>query len=395
MKFALLAMALASFAIGTSEFVLVGVIPVISQSLQVSLSLASLLVSLYAFGVGISAPVLTAFCQKVDRRKLMLGLMTLFTAGNALAPLVGNFEALLVIRIATSAAHGVFFATAATFAANLVPPNKRASAIATVFSGLTIAIALGVPLGTIIAQRAGWRATFVLVTLLGAVSVACMARWLPGGVRTDEDVSIHEQLSVLSSGRLLVGFAMNFFGYGGTFVAITFLSEIITEVAHMPTWTVGPILSLYGVSVIIGNMVGGYLSNRTPIKILIPLFLIQGVLLSLLYITDLHPYLLLLNIAFVGVFSFANVPGLHLYIVDLAKTFRPNGVDVASALNISAANFGIAFSSFVGAKIVSSGGGVGTTPVAAAAVVVCAFVLAVLSYALDKKKKFRDGYAAQ
>ncbi|MGB7995383.1 MAG: MFS transporter, partial [Photobacterium halotolerans] len=233
MPLALWALTLSAFAIGTTEFVIVGLVPTIAQDLSVSLPSAGLLVSLYALGVAIGAPVLTALTGRWPRKIVLLSLMTLFIAGNLMAWLAPGYESLITARILTGLAHGVFFSIGSTIATSLVSKEKEASAIATMFTGLTVALVTGVPLGTWIGQLFGWRATFLIVALLGLVALIGSALLVPANLKQSPPARLKQQLAVLVNPRLLLVYAMTAVGYGGTFVAFTYLAPILQQVTGL------------------------------------------------------------------------------------------------------------------------------------------------------------------
>ncbi|MEG1681912.1 MAG: MFS transporter, partial [Stenotrophomonas sp.] len=259
---------ISAYGIGTTEFVAVGILPNIAMDMHISIPMAGLIVSMYALGATVGAPVLTALTGRVPRKMLLLSLMMLFIAGNVIAAFSANYAQLLTARVLTAFAHGVFFAIGATIAASLVPRDRRATAIAMVFSGLTIAIATGAPIGTLVGQHWGWRATFWMVAGLGLLSLIGIAALLPGSIQVDRPGRLTDQIKVLGSGRLLLAFAMNLFGYGGTFVAFTYLAPLLEQVSGFASNRIGQILFLYGVSVVIGNAIGGHLANRSPVPLL-------------------------------------------------------------------------------------------------------------------------------
>lgn len=387
MPIALLALTIAAYAIGTTEFVIVGLLPTVAADLGITLPLAGLIVSVYALGVTFGAPVLTALTGRIARKPLLLGLMALFVAGNTLAALSASYETLLVARVLSAFAHGVFFAVGSTIAADLVPENRRASAIAMMFMGLTVAIVTGVPLGTWIGQTFGWRATFWVVAGLGTVAFAAITVLLPSTLKNAQPASLLDQARVLGSGRLLLVFAMTALGYGGTFVAFTFLAPILQEITGFSQGSVSLILVLYGIAIAIGNIAGGRIANHDPVKALIGLFAVQAAVLVAFSFTAVSPVLTLATLAALGFLSFANVPGLQLYVVQLAKVHRPGAVDVASALNIAAFNLGIAAGAWIGGLVVASPLGLGATPWVGAILVAGALVLTLWSGALDRRTR--------
>ena len=353
MPLALFALTLSAFAIGTTEFVIVGLIPTIAEQLNVSLPSAGLLVSLYALGVAIGAPVLTALTGKLPRKWLLVGLMALFTAGNLLAWQAPGYESLIVARILTGLAHGVFFSVGSTIATGLVAKEKAASAIAIMFSGLTVALVTGVPLGTWIGQVFGWRETFLVVSALGVIAMAGSLLLIPNNLPKGAASSIREQLAVLTKKPLLMVYAKTALGYGGAFTAFTFLAPILQQVSGFGANAVSLILLVYGVSVAVGNIWGGKLADKMgPLPALKLMFGGLALILLMLTFTAPHPVLAVFTVLVWGAFAFGNVPGLQVLVVKQAVIHTPNAVDVASGLNIAAFNVGIALGSVVGGFVV-------------------------------------------
>jgi multidrug resistance protein len=385
MPIALLALTISAYAIGTTEFVIVGLLPTVATDLGISIPLAGLIVSVYALGVTFGAPILTALTGRLERKPLLLGLMALFVVGNTVAALSVNYEMLLVARVLSAFAHGVFFSVGSTIAADLVPENRRASAIALMFAGLTVAIVTGVPLGTFIGQTFGWRATFWAVSALGVIAFAGIAILLPSTLTKAPPARLIDQMRVLGSGRLILVFAMTALGYGGTFVTFTFLASILERITGFPAASVSLILVLYGAAIAVGNLAGGRIADRNPVKALIALFAFQSTVLFIFTFTAASPTWTLVTLAALGFLSFANVPGLQLYVVQLAKQHRPGAVDVASALNIAAFNLGIALGAWLGGLVVSSPLGLGATPWVGAVLVAAALILTAGSGALDRR----------
>lgn len=385
MPLALFALTLSAFAIGTTEFVIVGLIPTIAEQLNVSLPSAGLLVSLYALGVAIGAPVLTALTGKLPRKWLLVGLMALFTVGNLLAWQAPGYESLIVARILTGLAHGVFFSVGSTIATGLVAREKAASAIAIMFSGLTVALVTGVPLGTWIGQVFGWRETFLVVSLLGLVAMVGSMLLVPGNLPKGAASSVREQLSVLTRKPLLLVYAKTALGYGGAFTAFTFLAPILQQVSGFSAGAVSLILLVYGVSVAVGNIWGGKLADRMgPLPALKLLFAGLALVLLVLTFTAPHPVLAVLTVLVWGAFAFGNVPGLQVLVVKQAERHTPNAVDVASGLNIAAFNVGIALGSVVGGFVVEHLG-LMHTPWIGALIVLLAYGLTHVSEAGERR----------
>lgn len=353
MPIALLALTISAFAIGTTEFVIVGLLPTMAADLGVSLTSAGLLVSLYALGVAIGAPVLTALTGKLPRKTLLLALMALFTVGNLVAWQAPSYEALVLARILTGLAHGVFFSIGSTIATGLVPREKAASAIAIMFTGLTVALVTGVPLGTLIGQNYGWRATFLAVSGLGLIAFIGSALFVPRTITHTASASLKVQASVLLQPRLLLVYAMTAVGYGGSFIAFTFLAPLLQQVSGFEAGAVALVMLVYGVSVTVGNIWGGKLADRRgAVPALKIIFALLALVLLVLTFTAPHKWLMLATVLAWGAVAFGNVPGLQVYVVKQAERFSPRAVDVASGLNIAAFNVGIAFGAWAGGLIV-------------------------------------------
>ncbi|MGO4327881.1 MFS transporter [Cupriavidus sp. 2TAF22] len=384
MPIALLALTISAFAIGTTEFVIVGLIPTIAADLHITLPSAGLLVSLYALGVAVGAPVLTALTGRLPRKALLVSLMALFTLGNLLAWKAPGYESLILARVLTGLAHGVFFSIGSTIATSLVPKEKAASAIAIMFTGLTVALVTGVPLGTFIGQHFGWRETFLAVAALGLVAFVGSLMFVPAGIRSGAPASLLQQARVLAEPRLLLVYAKTAIGYGGSFIPFTFLAPILQDVSGFSAGAVGLVMLVYGVSVAAGNIWGGRLADRRgPIAALKIVFLLLALVLFVLTFTAAHRWLVVATVLAWGAVAFGNVPGLQVYVVKQAERFTPGAVDVASGLNIAAFNLGIAGAAWAGGLIVTHLG-LMHTPWIGALVVLVALGLTAWSGRLDR-----------
>ena len=355
MPLALWALTLSAFAIGTTEFVIVGLVPTIAADLGVSLPSAGLLVSLYAVGVAIGAPILTALTGRWNRKIVLMSLMGLFVVGNLLAWQAPSYETLILARILTGLAHGVFFSIGSMIATSLVSKEKEASAIAIMFTGLTVALVTGVPLGTWIGQHFGWRATFLVVSVLGLIALIGSAILVPKNLKKSIPATFKEQLQVIVKPQLLLVYLMTILGYGGTFTAFTYLAPILEQQTKFAPSAIGLIMLVYGVSVAVGNIWGGKLADkRGPISALSIIFSALSVILLLFTFTMQSKIAAVLTILVWGAFAFGNVPGLQIYVVKQAEKYTPNAVDVASGLNIAAFNIGIALGSIIGGSVVEN-----------------------------------------
>ena len=384
MPLALFALMLSAFAIGTTEFVIVGLIPTVAQDLSVSLPSAGLLVSLYALGVAVGAPILTALTGRVPRKNLLLGLMLLFTIGNLVAWQSPNYTSLIIARILTGLAHGVFFSIGSTIATSLVPREKAASAIALMFTGLTVALVTGVPLGMFIGQHFGWRMTFLAVAALGLLAFVGSLIFIPKNITHTPPASVAKQLAVLHQPRLVMVYAMTALGYGGTFLAFTYLVSILQTISGFSMNAVNWIVLIYGISTAVGNIWGGRLADKLgPIHALQIIFAILAMVLLAFTFAAPYPWLALAVVVCWGAVAFGNVPGLQVYVVKQAERFTPEAVDVASGLNIAAFNLGIAGGAWAGGLIVAHFGLIHTAWVGAL-VVLLALVLTTWSGRLDR-----------
>lgn len=375
--FALLALAVSAFAIGTTEFVSVGLLPLISQDLDISVSTAGLTVSLYALGVMVGAPILTSLTSRMPRKSLLLWIMLVFIVGNGIAAIATSVTTLLIARVIAAFSHGVFMSIGSTIAADLVPENRRASAISIMFTGLTVATITGVPFGTFIGQQFGWRFAFVAIVIIGIVGLITNSILVPSDLRKSTPTTIRDQVRLATSGRILLVLSITALGYGGTFVVFTYLSPLLQTITGFTQGTTVIILLVYGVAIAIGNMIGGKLSNKNPINALFYMFIAQAIVLFALTFTAPFKFAGLVTILFMGLFAFMNVPGLQVYVVMLAERFVPSAVDVASAMNIAAFNAGIALGAYLGGVVTDSIGLIHTAWVGAVMVVIAVIITGI------------------
>ncbi|MFD1318766.1 MFS transporter [Loigolactobacillus zhaoyuanensis] len=347
----LLALAISAFAIGSTEFISVGLMPLLVQSFGITLSQAGWTVSIYALGITIGAPLLTLLTGRFDRKQLMIAIMTLFIASNLLAALAPTFAILLMARVLAAFAHGLFMSVASVIAADVVAPAKRASAIAVMFTGLTVATVTGVPLGTFIGQIASWHMSFLFISAIGVLGLIANAILIPNNLPRPGKTDPRGLWRILRNPWLLTALMITALGYGGTFTVYTFLSPLLETQMGWSTSAVVLILVIYGLMVALGNTLGGRWANLQPLKALLRMFIGLAITLLVLMITAQMHYLGLLTVLVMGLFAFMNVPGLQLYIVNLAERYTPNDITLASSLNISAFNIGIALGSLIGGQV--------------------------------------------
>lgn len=391
---ALLALAVSAFAIGTTEFISVGLLPLIAGDFDISVTTAGLTVTLYALGVTFGAPVLTSLTSGVSKKTLLLGVMIVFIIGNSLATMAGSIGVLLAARVISALAHGVFMSIGSTIAADLVPENRRASAISIMFSGLTVATVTGVPLGTMVGQQWGWRTAFIAIAFIGVVAFLANLILVSGGnLRKGAKIRFSDQLKLISNGRLLLAFAITALGYGGTFVVFTYLSPLLHEITGFPEKTAAVILLMYGIAIAIGNLLGGKAANRRPVSALFYMFGVQSLVLFALAFTAPLKIAGLITIFLMGLFAFMNVSGLQIYVVMLAERFAPQAKDIASAVNIAAFNAGIALGAYLGGIVTDRLGLLHTTWVGAL-MVLAAVILTGRARVLERKDAGRVNESA-
>lgn len=381
---ALLALAVSAFAIGTTEFISVGLLPLISTDLSIPVTTAGLTVSLYALGVTFGAPILTSLTSRMSRKTLLIWIMIVFIVGNTIATVSTTIELLLLARVISAFSHGVFMSIGSTIAADLVPENRRATAISIMFTGLTVATVTGVPFGTFIGQQLGWRSAFIIIVIIGVIALIANSILVPSNLRKGAKTTFRDQLKLVTNGRLLILFIITALGYGGTFVVFTFLSPLLLDITGFKEGAVAIILLAYGITIAIGNMIGGKLSNHNPIGALFYMFIVQAIILFILMFTAPFKIAGLITILLMGLLAFMNVPGLQVYVVMLAERFVPSATDVASAINIAAFNAGIAIGSYLGGVITDSIGLIHTTWIGAFMVLLAALLTGV-SRALERK----------
>lgn len=358
---ALLALAISAFSIGTTEFISVGLLPLIAEDFHISVTTAGLTVTLYALGVTFGAPILTSLASQVSRKTLLLWIMAVFIAGNMLAAAASGITLLLTARVISALSHGIFMSIGSTIAADLVPEHRRASAIAIMFSGLTIATVTGVPLGTFIGQQMGWRAAFIAISVIGILAFLANLMLVSPNLRKGTKVRVQDQIKLVTNARLLLAFAITALGYGGTFVVFTYLSPLLHEITGFKENTIAVILLIYGIAIAVGNLIGGKAANRKPLTALFYMFAIQAVVLFTLTFTIPYKAAGLITVFFMGMFAFMNVPGLQVYVVMLAERLAPEAKDVASAVNIAAFNAGIAIGAYLGGVVTDTMGLIHTT----------------------------------
>ncbi|MCW5250021.1 MFS transporter [Streptomyces sp. SHP 1-2] len=389
MPLALLALAIGAFGIGTTEFVIMGLLPEVANGYGVSIPAAGLLVTGYALGVMFGAPLMTALGTRVPRKRMLMLLMGLFIVGNLLSALAPAFGVMLAGRIVASLTHGAFFGIGSVVAADLVAPERKAGAIAMMFTGLTTANVVGVPLGTFLGQSAGWRVTFGLVAVLGVVGLAGVARLVPDLPRP-EGVRLRHELAALGNVQVLLAMAMTVLGFGGVFAAITYIAPMMTDVAGFAGSSVTWLLVLFGLGMVGGNLVGGRFADRALMPMLYVSLGALSVVLVLFTLTAHDRIAAAVTVFLIGAFGFATVPPLQKRVLDHAH----GAPTLASALNIGAFNLGNALAAWLGGLVIAAGHGYTAPNGVGAGLAAAALVVAVVSAALERRDGARGTVAA-
>jgi DHA1 family inner membrane transport protein len=358
----LLALAAGAFGIGVTEFAPMGLLPVIARDLQVSIPAAGLLISAYALGVMLGAPLMTLTTGRVPRRTLLIALAGIFTIGNLLAAVSSGYGMLLVARLITSLNHGAFFGVGSIVAASLVPPERRAGAVAAMFMGLTIANVVGVPLATWAGDQLGWRASFWGIAGLGLLTMAALRLTLPNLPAPSGGDAIAE-LRVLRRPQVLAALGLTVIGSSAMFTVFTYVVPILREATHASLGFVTAMLVTYGVGLTVGNWLGGRFADRSVDRTLIvTLASLAAVLVGL---AVLMPYAVptAILVFLWGVASFALVPPLQVRVMTAAAD-APN---LASSVNIGAFNLGNAIGAALGGAVIATGLGYPAVALAGAA----------------------------
>ena len=384
MPIALLALTAGAFGIGTTEFVIMGLLIQVSVDLHVSIAAAGLLISAYALGVAFGAPILTILTRKMPRKTVLLALMLIFILGNAACALAPDFYSLMAARVLTSLTHGTFFGVASVVATTLVPEDRKASAIAIMFTGLTAATLLGVPAGAWLGLHYGWRSTFWAVAVIGVLALMIIALFVPRASEAVVVGKLRDELQVLKRPQVWLGLLMTVFGFGGVFVVYTYIQPILTQITGFADSAVSPILLVFGGGMIIGNLIGGKLADRRLIQTLLGSLLVLAIVLGIMTFT-LHSHIAaVVFVGLLGAAAFATVAPLQMRVLEKASGA---GQNLASSLNIAAFNLGNAIGAWVGALVISHGLGLAALPWVAAALPVLALIIAVWSLLLDRSAK--------
>lgn len=379
---AIAALSVSAFAIGTTEFVIMGLLPQLAADFAVSVPGAGLLVTGYALGVAVGAPLLAAVTGKIPRKTLLIALMALFTIGNILCAIAPTYGLMMTARVVTSFAHGSFFGVGSVVAAGLVAPDKRAGAVALMFTGLTIANILGVPFGKLLGDVYGWRSTFWAVSALGVAAMIAISLLVPRIARV-EDSNFLRELRVAMKPSVLLALATTVFGFAGVFAAFTYVAPLLLDVTGTTQTMVTVALVLFGIGVTIGNTLGGKVADRSLMPGLMGILALLIVVLVAQYLFAASLIPTLIAVTLVGVFGFATVPGLQTRVLDKAA----DAAALAATLNIGAFNLGNAIGAWVGGLVIDHGFGIAATALGGAGLALIGLGATALGHLGDAPKQ--------
>ena len=385
----LLALAVAAFGIGTTEFVIMGLLPDVAQSLAVSIPQAGLLVTGYALAVCIGSPIVAVATARLPRRATLLGLMGVFILGNALCALAPGYWTLMGARIVTALAHGAFFGIGSVVATQIVPANQRAQAIALMFTGLTLANVTGVPLGTLLGQWAGWRATFWAVTVIGFLAVAALYALLPR-IAADQGTSLLSEFRALRRTQVLLAMLISVLFSTSLFCVFTYIAPLLETVTGLSAHAVSLVLLLFGVGLTAGNLLGGRLADWRLMPAVLALFATSALVLLALYAAIPAPVAAIAVMTLWGAVAFALATPLQMRVV-MEAVDAPN---LAATLNQGAFNLGNAIGAWLGGIVISAGWSYRDLPLFSSVVTILALAVTFLSYRLDHRHAAAPGPAA-
>ncbi len=358
----LIALALGGFGIGLTEFNIMGLLPEVAADLGVTEAAAGWLITGYALAVIVGALGLTAATTRLPRKQVLLGLLVLFVVGNAVSALAPTYAVMMAGRVIAALCHGAFFGIGSVVAAALVAPERRAGAVAIMFTGLTAANVLGVPLGTFLGQQFGWRATFWAITVIGIVAFIGVLALVPADRSSHEPTRLRDELGAFRDRQVWLSMAVTVLGFGGMFGAFTYIAYTLTDVSGFAASTVPWLLVLFGAGLLIGNVVGGRCADRALDRSLLAILGGLVVVLAAFAVAAPSPVATVVLIFLMGAFGFATVPGLQTRVMGYAQ----NAPSLASAGNIAAFNLGNALGAWVGGLTISAGLGY-TSPIWAGA----------------------------
>ncbi|WP_210618533.1 MFS transporter [Mammaliicoccus lentus] len=376
-------LSLGAFAIGMTEFVIMGLLPNIARDLNVSVSDAGQLITGYALSVAIGGPIIVLATYKLPRKNLLILLMAIFIIGNGIGSFAPNYGSLMISRVIAALAHGSFFGIGSLFAANMVAPHKRASAMALMFMGLTLSNIIGVPFGTFIGQLLGWKMTFVVISVLGLFTLIGIIKYVPNQEET-QPISIKNELNVLKDLKLWLTLGVTLFGFSSVFAYFTYISQILINVSNIEERWISFVLIIFGVGVTLGNIIGGRLADWNLNKALQIIFVIFPIYIFLMYYIQNYSVLMVVGIFVFGLIGFSMSPSLQFKSTIVSQ----DAPMLASTLNQSAFNIGNALGAAIGGVVVSQ---LGTENLALVApfLTIIGLIFLILEQALSKKRTLK------
>ena len=379
---ALLALAIGAFGIGTTEFVVMGMLPEIAEGLGVSVPSVGLLISAYAVGVVVGAPTLTALGVRFPPRQTLVGLMVLFVVGNVLSAVAPTYETLAAARVLTALAHGSFFGVGAVAARRLVAPERATSAISLMITGLTVANVVGVPLGTFVAQQTSWRLVLAAIAVIGLVTIGGLLAWMPAELGEPGD--LRTELAAFRRGQVWLVLGLTVVGFSALFAVYSYVSPILTELGGLPVEWVTPVLALFGVGTTVGTLVGGRLGDRYGFSLVTVGLLATAVVLAAFALVARTPVAAVVLLVLFGALAFGLGPVVLNGVIEAA---RVRGGSLVSAANQGAFNMANALGAALGAAVLSGGLGY-TAPIwVGAALALAGAGIAVVVRAADRRDR--------
>jgi DHA1 family inner membrane transport protein len=382
MPIGLIALAIGGFGIGLTEFVIAGLLPEVATDFHVNEAAAGWLISGYALAVVVGALGLTAAVTRLPRKPVLLGLMVLFIAGNALSALASSYEVMLSGRILAALCHGAFFGIGSVVAAGMVAPEKQARAIAIMFTGLTAANVLGVPFGTLLGQALGWRSTFWAITVIGVIALIGVAVLVPRSTDAAPGNGLLHELTAFRSGQVWLSIAVTVLGFGGMFGAFTYIAYTLTEVSGFASAAVPWLLIVFGVGMFVGNALGGRFADRALDKSLLIILAGLAVVLAAFAFVAWSQIATIAALLLMGFFGFAAVAGLQMRVM----TYADHAPTLASGANIAAFNLGNALGAWIGGLTITAGLGY-TSPLWAGSLITAGAVVVMAFAALTARRR--------
>ena len=389
-KWALLSLAIGSFGIGMTEFVIMGLLPDIATELlptqwaaspEDALSQAGWLISLYALGVVVGAPTIAGFVARFPRHRVMIGLALALTLFNALTVVLPTFELVGASRFLAGLPHGAYFGIGALVAADVMGPGKRAKGVAFILTGLTIANVVGVPFGTFLGQQWGWRAAFAVVALVFALATLCIVFFVPEHPGSPGR-TMREELGVFRIPQVWFALGIGAIGFGGFFAVYSYIAPLVTDVAGSPAWAVPIVLVLMGLGMTAGNIVGGHLADIDLRRTLLIGLAVLALVLGLLGALSFWIVTLSILVFVVGFVSSVLSPTIQTRLMDVAG----DNQSIAAALNHSALNIGNSLGAFLGGVVIAAGWGYTAPSWTGALLAVAGLIIALVSYRVDARR---------